>query len=285
MNALHYCAQQFLRRVWRSKKLFALRSKAAARPLWCRAQSSDWGVFHQIFVVREYSCLDEVADPRLIIDCGANVGYSSAYFLSRFPTARVIAIEPDPGNFEMLERNLRPYRDRVQALRSAVWSHAAGLVLDAPYRDGREWARRVSECPRGETPDVMATDIGTLLKGAGANTISILKIDVEGAEATIFANNYESWIDRVDNLVVELHDEGCADVFFHSIAHIPFTISRYGELTICKKPPVPGRRDESAVGRLPGFPPGCELDSGQGQGPAGVPRRGFHALFRPDLHP
>jgi hypothetical protein len=42
--------------------------------------SSDLHVFRQIFVEREYGCLDDLADVRLIIDCGANAGYSSGSF-------------------------------------------------------------------------------------------------------------------------------------------------------------------------------------------------------------
>ena len=46
--------------------------------------------------------LDPPVEPRFILDCGANVGYTSAYLLTRFPTAFLIAIEPDPGNAEIL---------------------------------------------------------------------------------------------------------------------------------------------------------------------------------------
>lgn len=76
-------------------------------PLRCRAGTSDQGVFNQIFVQRACQCLDDVASADLIVDCGANVGYSSAYFLSRFPGATVIAVEPDAQNFAALEWNLQ----------------------------------------------------------------------------------------------------------------------------------------------------------------------------------
>src|ERR1700733_12545752 len=52
-------------------------SKYSKFRLRCRAGTSDQRVFNQIFVKREYQCLDDVASADLILDCGANVGYSS----------------------------------------------------------------------------------------------------------------------------------------------------------------------------------------------------------------
>lgn len=45
-----------------------------------------------------------VADPKLIIDAGANVGYSSVYFAKMYPRAKAIAFEVEQSNFDMLTR-------------------------------------------------------------------------------------------------------------------------------------------------------------------------------------
>jgi FkbM family methyltransferase len=221
---------------------FRLRSRYAAHPLWCRPGTTDLRVFHQIFGAREYSCLDDVTGCDLVIDCGAYVGYSSAYFLTRFPGAKVIAVEPDPDTFEMLRRNLAPYGDAVTPVRAGVWSHPCSLVLsEEPYGDGREWSRQVRECRPGEAAQLAGVDIASLLRQAGRDRGSVLKMDVERAEAVLFAAHYESWLDRVDNLVIELHDEECERVFFAAIAGRPFAVSRCGELTVCKRSPAGGQ--------------------------------------------
>jgi hypothetical protein len=62
-----------------------------------RNGTSDRQVLSQIFVYEEYSPIT-LSNPRNIIDLGANVGYSSAYFLSRYLNAKVLAVEPDLGN-------------------------------------------------------------------------------------------------------------------------------------------------------------------------------------------
>jgi FkbM family methyltransferase len=215
---------------------FLLRSRYAAYPLSCRPRTSDVSVFHMIFVRREYACLDGLPGVRLVIDCGANVGYSAAYFLTRFPAARLVAVEPDPGNFAMLRHNLAPYGDRVTLVHSGVWSHRTGLVLsEEPFRDGREWSRQVREVRPGEAPDLQAVDLELLRRQAGGGRIDVLKIDVEGAEAEIFGADDLSWLDYVDHLVVELHDGRSREIFLRALAGRPFDLSRSFELTVCRR--------------------------------------------------
>jgi FkbM family methyltransferase len=234
-----FVVQQFCLRWSRDQRFMVLRSKYAKHPVKCRTKSSDIHVFVQIFIDLEYSCLDDVPTPDLIIDCGANIGCSSAYFLSRFPQCRIIAVEPDPKNFEVLGRNLAPYGDRVKLLHSAVWSHPARLTIaENVYRDGGDWARQVRECRPDEKAGFTAVGIEEILKQSGQSRISILKIDIEGAEAVIFSKNYDAWIDKVDNIVIELHDDSmfgrCTPVFERAIAGRGFSKSHCGELTVCK---------------------------------------------------
>lgn len=219
-----------------SHSLVIMRSSRAKHPLAARSHTSDGQVFYQVFARLEYACADDMADVSLIIDCGANVGYSSAYFLSKFPHAKLIAIEPDPANFKILQRNLEPFGSRVRLIQSGIWSHSCGLVIsEEKYGDGREWAIQVRETKPGETPQMTAVDIGTLLRESGQSRISILKIDIERAEAIVFASNFESWIDKVDNLVIELHDEECQRIFFKAIEGQGFEIYHSGELTVCRR--------------------------------------------------
>lgn len=220
--------------------VITLISKSAKHPLKCRANTSDLDVFRQIFIERDYSCLDDVLEVGLVIDCGANVGYSSAYFLSRHPGCDLVAVEPDPGNFEILRFNLLPYGTSVKILRSAVWSHPTKLELSkGKYRDGHEWTRQVQECAPGEDSSVFGVDIATILRESGYARISILKIDIEGAEVVLFSKNYDAWIDQVDNLVIELHDDSsfgnATEIFERAIAGRGFSVTRCGELTVCKQ--------------------------------------------------
>jgi FkbM family methyltransferase len=234
-----YALQKWREKLMRPNALLTLTSRYALYPLKARAHTSDISAFSQIFVEREYCCLDEVIDADLIIDCGAYVGYSSAYFLSRFPQCSLIAIEPDPQNFELLATNLSPYENRARIVRAGVWSHQSRLVMsESRFGDGREWSRQVRECRPDEYSNLTGLDLGGILEESGHKNISILKVDIEGAEAVVFSHNYESWIEKVDNIVIELHRNSrfgnATDTFMNAIEGRDFVITRCGELTCCQ---------------------------------------------------
>ena len=207
-------------------------------PLRVRPGTSDLAVFDEVIVEHEFAFLDNVTDARMILDCGANVGYSACLFLSRNPNARLIAVEPDPANYEALKANLAPFGDRAQALHKAIWSHPVRLKIDeTPYRDGREWTRQVRKCAADDPAGFDAIDMATLVKMAGDSRISLLKMDIEGAEAKVFSATDIAWLDRVDRLVIELHDDSHfgpgTEIFLRAMANQPFDITTHGSLTMC----------------------------------------------------
>ena len=127
----------------------------------------------------------------------------------------------------------------MKLLRAGVWSHTAPLVMcQTPYRDGREWTRQVRLCEPDEEADVEGVDVGSLFASSRHDRISLLKMDVEGAEAVIFSENFQSWLDKVDAIAIELHDDStfgnASEIFFSAISGRGFQISHSGELTICR---------------------------------------------------
>jgi FkbM family methyltransferase len=58
----------------------------------------------------------------IIVDAGANVGMSAAYFSLHHPAATVVAIEPEPSNFEMLRKNAKLF-PQIIPINAALWSH------------------------------------------------------------------------------------------------------------------------------------------------------------------
>src|ERR1700686_5524889 len=94
-----------------------------------RNGTSDRQVLSQIFVYDEFSPIT-LSNPRNIMDLGANAGYSTAYFLSRYPNAKVLAVEPDQSNYDICCRNLQCYGWRVKVIRGAAWSTCTTLMLD-----------------------------------------------------------------------------------------------------------------------------------------------------------
>jgi len=212
-----------------------MKPRRARHPVVARLRgSSDMDAFSQIFAWDEYACLRSIPSPRWILDLGANVGYSSAYFLSCFPTASVIAVEPDPDNCNLCRRNLAPYGKRARVVPGAAWSACSRLSLSrGTFGDGREWATQVFA---GSGPEgcVDGYDIPSLLELAGAEWIDILKVDVERSELEIFGDGSSSWLPKVRNICIELHGADCREVFLRALEDFDYDPGVSGELTTCR---------------------------------------------------
>jgi hypothetical protein len=107
--------------------VFALRSRYAAHPLELRQNTSDLLVFHQIFVAREYRCLDDLADAGLVIDCGANVGYCTRISL--------LEIDIEGSELEVFSANVEPWIDRFARLVIELHDVACAAAVEHALRD------------------------------------------------------------------------------------------------------------------------------------------------------
>ena len=213
-----------------------LRSKRAAFPLRCRPGAKDVWIFDDVFIVRSLQCLDNLQGIETIVECGAGVGYGSAYLLTRFPSARLLALEPDPDLLPTLEANLAPYGDRARALGQAIWPHPAELAFtETTFHDGRHWKRRTQAPRTGEAATVTAIDIPTLIAQSGFGQISLLKLNIGGAESMLFAAPVDSWIGKVDQIAIEFHGPECREAFMKTMAAEGYLVSQHGRLTCCAR--------------------------------------------------
>ncbi|MGH7117986.1 MAG: FkbM family methyltransferase, partial [Acetobacteraceae bacterium] len=106
------------------------------------------------------------------LDAGANVGVTAiAAALSR-PDVRVIAFEPVPSNYELLERNIvAAGAPNCTAVRAAVSSRAGVATIS----DDGPWSRIGVPGPQIET---IALD-GWVASSIPETSIALIKIDVE----------------------------------------------------------------------------------------------------------
>jgi FkbM family methyltransferase len=208
------------------------------RSLTARLQGSDLTVFQQVFIDAAYRSVESLGEIRTILDLGANVGFTAARLLSCYPHARLLAVEPSDDNVAVLRENLAPFGDRAMVLHGAVWPVTADLVIDErPYRDGSEWARQVRAARPGESGAFRGWAPGDLITRLGGERVSLLKMDVEGTEAALFAHPDLSWLDRIDHLAIELHDDSifgpATPLFDAAVASRPHRRTQEGETTVC----------------------------------------------------
>lgn len=176
-------------------------------------------VFRQVFVAGEYDC-SLSKPPRVIVDAGANIGLTSVFYASRYPQARVIAIEPEKSNFELLVRNAVAFRN-VIPVRAALWNEDRELSLVDPGRGHYGFRTTAGESlPATRViAKVPGLTMNRLMRDHAIGHIDILKVDIEGAEKELF-ENASAWIRRVGVISIELHDrirEGCSASFYAAV--------------------------------------------------------------------
>ena len=202
--------------------------------LFLRLGSSDFFVFRQIFKENEYKIMFD--DPKIIIDAGANIGFFAVLMKNKYPHAKVICIEPDPENFEILKKNISQY-DHIYAENYGLWDKDTKLKVFDKHNLGY-WGIIVEEDLTNGT--IPAITINSLMKKYGFGYVDILKIDIEASEKQLFSNNFKSWLPLVNNIIIELHDgieSGCSKTFFEAInsVYTNYSFSIKGENVVIKK--------------------------------------------------
>jgi len=189
------------------------------RKLYFRAKSSDELVINQIFQQRPYDLgrLSRSAELKayldrqksggkrpLIVDAGANIGASSVFFTSLVPDAKVVAIEPDAGNFRLLALNSDGLHiDSMEAALSSAHGH---MRLVDPGQG--HWGYRTEFMNGAATADghVRCVTIDDIYGQYAEQCFPfIVKVDIEGGEADLFSANTD-WVKQTPILIIELHD-------------------------------------------------------------------------------
>jgi FkbM family methyltransferase len=181
-----------------------------------RLQESDVMVFTDIFIRGDYNSPELPESVRTIVDLGANTGLSTVFFGLKYPAARILAVEPDPENFSLLEDNTVGLGPRVELREAAVWTRDGAIGLQSMNADGQPlgaWGIQVREAAIGAGDRAAPCfKLSTLIQDACFGVVDILKVDIEGAERDVFAAESGEWLHRVDLLIVETHDRlmpGC----------------------------------------------------------------------------
>ncbi len=218
---------------FKKNSIFKINLNTAKFPIFLRENSSDSDTFYQIFYYKGYN-VDFNFEPKVIVDCGANIGLASVYFKNKYPQAKIISVEPASSNFEMLVKNTEKYDD-IHCLQAGIWNKNAILkVVDNGYG---EWGFMTEEVDTEGPDTIKSVSIDGLMEKYNLDHIDILKIDIEGSEKELFEKNYEKWLPKVKVILIELHDgmkEGCIRTFFKAMVNYKFTMRYKGENIICE---------------------------------------------------
>jgi len=127
--------------------------------------------------------------PFVFVDIGANVGLFSLFVAARADErARILAIEPEPGNLRRLNFNIRANPNApITVIPIALSDEAGELAIELNRRD-RGGSRIIKIAQAGTPTDAVRVASQTLLGVLSLehiDAIDALKIDVEGMEDVI----------------------------------------------------------------------------------------------------
>jgi FkbM family methyltransferase len=149
----------------------------------------------EIFVDEVYK--QSLAPGARIIDCGANIGLSVLYIKKQCPSATIIAFEPDPANFSLLEKNIASFQlTGVQVEKAAIWKEYTTLSFTA--QQGMASSLTTQAAP--QTLQVKTVRLHDYLN----EPVHFLKLDIEGAEWDVLTD-CASNLSKVKNIFVEYH--------------------------------------------------------------------------------
>jgi FkbM family methyltransferase len=163
-----------------------------------------------VWVIKE-TCLDRdyergaaLQDGWTIIDIGAGLGDFTAYAAWRSPHGAVLAFEPFPESFALLEQNLHLNNaGNVDARPYAVADTPGQLLLNI----GSEHAVQHTTTERGaHAIEVPAITLDSIFEDQVVTNCDLLKMDVEGAEYGILCNASADTLRKIRRIALEYHD-------------------------------------------------------------------------------
>lgn len=158
---------------------------------------------------------------KLVVDVGAYRGDTALYFAQK--GASVLAFEPDPTSFEMLQRNLALNPDLATRVQAFPW--AVGTDGTATFHAGLG-ATSGSHAEGGRVTSVKSVSLKTIVDSYCTSAPYLLKADCKGCEYQIV---HEAVLSSFTNVAIEyspLPGIGGPDVVIQALRQRGFEVTR-----------------------------------------------------------
>lgn len=163
-------------------------------------------------------------NPHVIVDAGAYIGDLTCHWATRFPAARIFALEPNPLSYEYTQANVAPYGKQVTLIPAGLGAEEGSCSLS-----GSEMGAYLIKAASTQESNIPVTTVEALLSTYGLPGIDLLKLDIEGSESEVLAGA-AAWIDKVTMLVVEFHGAALEKEAIAKLAGFGFHHRRFRSL-------------------------------------------------------
>lgn len=181
-------------------------TKLGKYEIWYENSDEFYELKKEIFSENCYYLELEKEDP-VIVDAGAHIGMATLYYKMLFPESRVIAFEPVPYNFNILEKNIHENQlENVELIQAVVAPKSGILRIQEPIGEGA-WRSGAGIIPKGwkgiqDNQEIKVEAIG--IQEILHDKIDIFKMDIEGMEYEVI-RNAGPLLRNVKNWIIEVH--------------------------------------------------------------------------------
>jgi FkbM family methyltransferase len=154
--------------------------------------------FPDAVVVREIWCENvyelydgDLTDTGIVVDIGANIG-SFSLFAASLGAKKVIAVEPEPHNLELLRQNIKENQANVPDCEFVIDDHAVGRDRGVGYITDEHGDSKVTDIVVENSQEsyngksrVRIISLDQLFANHNLEFIDVLKIDIEGLEGDV----------------------------------------------------------------------------------------------------
>jgi FkbM family methyltransferase len=163
-----------------------------------------------VWVIKE-TCLDRayeravrLQDHWTIIDIGAGLGDFTAYAARRSPHGCVIAYEPFPESFALLQQNLE--LNQLRNVEAQSYAVADAIGKQALNVGMAEAVQHTTTQSGAQTIEVPAITLDRVFDQHLIGQCDFLKMDVEGAEYPILFTANDGTLRKIKHIALEYHD-------------------------------------------------------------------------------
>lgn len=171
----------------------------------------DAEVIKEVVLDRGYERWGNIEIKGNVLDCGAHIGAFTRLALSYPEVKKVIAVEPDPENFKLLQENTKGYKN-VTLINKAISIETSPILKIDPERS--------------ELNKLVNYGEGLLVDGVTLNElitepINLLKMDIEGSEYDAFLYLHPTKYKLIEQITMEYHNGG------HNMAKLILKLKEY----------------------------------------------------------
>ncbi len=149
----------------------------------------------------------DIVDDWVIMDIGAAIGEFALDAALKAKQGRVIAYEPFPGSFELLQINIQQNNiNNVVVSPLAIWADCDEIEITTGMGEPLQVGTVGFENNAHSHLIVETIDLETALAQNQLLHLDLLKLDCEGAEYPILLGLSAQILSKIDRIVLEYHD-------------------------------------------------------------------------------